>query len=74
MESVILENNEYVIVDEITDKENNYVYLVNISDPNDILIRKLIKEENKEYLVGLKDEHELQNALNLFTNKNTKGE
>lgn len=75
MESVTLENgNEYVIIDEIVHNGNHYVYLTNINNKEDICIRKSVQKDDGEYFEGLKDESELQNALILFANKNTKGE
>jgi len=75
MESVMLENgNKYIIIDEINDRENKYIYLSNINDSTDICIRKTVKKDNNEYFEALKDEEELKYALELFTNKVTKGE
>lgn len=71
MESVTLENgNQYVIVNEITDDKNCYVYMTNLNDRKDFCVRKSVKQNEKEYFVGLKDEEELKYALKLFIDKN----
>lgn len=52
---------EYAVLDEI----NNYVYLSNLENPEDVCIRKDLGTE----LVGLDDEAEFNNALSLFKEK-----
>ena len=65
-----LENNEkYAVIDKIPTEDGNYIYLSNIKDPNDFCVRKEIKKEEKIYLIGLKDEEEVDRALNLFQEK-----
>ena len=72
MESVILENNkEYLILNEIKNGSDKYIYLVNTEDPKDFFIRKSLVNSEKEVLIGLKDEEEFRKALLLF-NKNLK--
>lgn len=72
MESVILENNkEYLILNEIKNGSDKYIYLVNAEDPKDFCIRKSLVNSEKEVLIGLKDEEEFRKALLLF-NKNLK--
>lgn len=64
------ENNEtYAIIDEIVDDDITYVYLTNIKDKNDIRIRRVIKENGKEYLEELDNNTEFDKALLLFTAK-----
>lgn len=72
MESVILENNkEYLILNEIKNGSDKYIYLVNTEDQKDFCIRKSLVNSEKEVLIGLKDEEEFRKALLLF-NKNLK--
>lgn len=72
MESVILENNkEYLILNEIKNGSDKYIYLVNTEDSKDFCIRKSLVNSEKEVLIGLKDEEEFRKALLLF-NKNLK--
>ena len=66
LEVVTLEDNKkYYILREI----NNYLYLVNTQDENDITIRKNVKNiDGKDYVQKLDNEEELQKALVLFQN------
>ena len=67
---VLLENNEeYNVVNSITYKEEKYILLSNTTNQKDICVRKLKKENNKEYICRLKDE-ELNEVLNLFLKEN----
>lgn len=64
---------EYAILEEIVYGDKKYVYLTNINDYEDFCIRKVIKEDNSEFLVGLDDDSEFDLALMLFA-KNHKEE
>lgn len=65
-ETVILEDGiEYII----TDKINNYLYLNNLNEPKNFLIRKETMENGEEYICGLDNEEEYYNALKLFEEK-----
>ncbi|MBE6147023.1 MAG: hypothetical protein E7168_01665 [Firmicutes bacterium] len=67
-----LENHEqYAVIDKIPAEDGNYIYLSNIKDTNDFCVRKEIKKEEEFFLVGLKDEEEVDNALTLFQKKHT---
>ena len=64
---VTLENGEeYMIISEVKKDEIIYLYLVNDNIDTDFCIRKVIKEDGKEYIVSLRDEEELKLALSLF--------
>ena len=70
-----LEDNEnYAVIDKIETEGGFYVYLSNINDNEDICIRKEVTKQNAEneenYLVPLKDEGEVDHALNLLIEKN----
>lgn len=55
-----LENGiDYYVLDEVYFKKNKYYILVNSKNNYDVVIRK---EEN-DYLVGLKDTEELKNVI-----------
>jgi len=60
----------YLVVDTICDNENKYVYFLNENDSNDFFVRKEMKKEDKNYLVGLKNDEEFINAMKLFGEKN----
>lgn len=67
---VLLENNEeYNVVNSVTYKEEKYILLSNTTNQKDICVRKLKKENDKEYICRLKDE-ELNEVLNLFLKEN----
>lgn len=66
MKTITLEdNNDYFVVKEC----DNYVYLANINNPKDICVRKLITDNNEEYLTVLDNDEELNKALVLFSKK-----
>lgn len=66
-EIITLEDgNTYYIIDEI----NNYVYLSNQNDPEDMAIRKSIIEDGKEFISTLDSKEEFEEALKLFNDKN----
>lgn len=56
---------EYVVLEKV----ENYVYLVNPKNEEDVCIRKEIVEDGKTYLTGLDDEDEVYKALELFKQK-----
>lgn len=65
VKTIVLEDNiEYIVIGEI----ENYVYLVNSTDEEDMCIRKEIDDE----LVGLDNEEEFMRAINLFKDINPK--
>ena len=66
VEVVTLEDDkDYIIVDTIDD----YVYLVNEEQPDEFCIRKIEKEGEDEYFVGLNSEAEFDKMLLEFTKK-----
>ncbi len=66
-----LEDNEtYAVIDMIPDDKGTYVYLTNIKDEEDLCVRKQIKEQDENVLVGLENEDEVDYALRLLVQKN----
>ena len=65
------DNKEYVVVDKIDSNGNTYIYLSNKKDNSDICIRKQVYENNQAFLVGLDNNEEIKNALELFANKHS---
>lgn len=59
----------YAVVDEIKINNITYVYLSNINNSEDFCIRKIIIENNKEYLQGLNNKEEFEKALLTFSQK-----
>lgn len=69
--TIVLENGtEYTEVDELIHNNNKYILLTNINDVKDSCIRKLLIENNEEYLSRLEDDNEFDEVLNLFMEKN----
>lgn len=69
LEVIKLENGqEYAVIKEIED----YVYLVNTNDENDLCIRKNINNTGIDTLITLNDENEFNKALELFKNEMNK--
>ncbi len=61
---------EYIVIDKIKTNKGYYVYLSNAIDSNDFFVRKEIEKNNETFLVGLKNEEEVNDALKLFLEKN----
>lgn len=66
---VVLDGIKYQVVDKIKVETNEYVYLVNENDKNDICCRKEIEENGKTFLVGLDSDEEVNLTLKLFIEK-----
>ena len=64
---ITLENGrEYIIIGALENNGNKYLFLANEKDKLDICIRKVITENNKDYLVKLDTEEEFEKAMDLF--------
>ena len=69
---ITLENNvEYTEIDKINYNNNTYIYLSNIDNPEDFCIRKIVKENDEEYIVGINSNKEIDKVLELFMKKYT---
>lgn len=69
---ITLEDNiEYTEIDRIENNNNTYVVLSDLENPENFCIRKLIKENNEEYIVGLDSKEEFDTILKIFTEKYT---
>ncbi len=67
---VTLENGiEYTEIDRINDDNKTYVILSNADNPKDFCIRKLIKENNEDYIVGLDNDEEFDRIYDIFSKK-----
>lgn len=67
LDVVTLEDNQdYIVTDEILIKGIKYVFLTNEKDVSSFCIRKVNIINNEEYLIGLDNKTELENALNEF--------
>lgn len=69
---ITLEDNiEYTEIDRIEDNNNIYVVLSDLENPENFCIRKLINENNEEFIVGLDSKEEFDKVLKIFTEKYT---
>lgn len=66
--SLEIDGKQYLIVDQIKDKDNEFVYFSNEDNPKDFCIRKLAKDDN-DMLIGLDSDEEFDYALSLFFDK-----
>ena len=68
VEIIDIDNKKYMILNEISDNGDTFLYLVNIINPKDFLIQKVDKND-KDFLINLDNEEEFDRALNLFNKK-----
>ncbi len=68
LEYIELDNKKYGVIKELTKDNNKYVLLSNLDDVNDIIINKVIIEDNEEFLVGLDNKEEFDKISLLFFN------
>lgn len=67
VKTIRIDDKTYIIVDKIVEEET-YFYLSNIDDTDDILVRKLDKE-NADYMIPLDDDSEYSKAMLIYLNK-----
>lgn len=60
---------DYIILDEINIEGIKYIFLVNENDENDLLLRKVIIQNNEEYLDLLDNQEEIDKALVYYYNR-----
>lgn len=65
VEIIDIENKKYMVLNEITENGETYLYLTNIKNPKDFIIQKVDKND-KDYLVNLDNDEEFKKALELF--------
>ena len=64
---ITLEDNiEYTEIDKIEYNNNTYLFLSDLENPENFCIRKLVIENDEEYIIGLETEEEFDKILNLF--------
>lgn len=64
------DGNTYTVVDKIEKLDKSYIYLANIENVQDFCIRKEIMENDETFIVGLDNNQEYEEAMNLFIKKN----
>ncbi len=65
------DNIEYTEIDRVNYNHNTYVILSDLDNPNDFCIKKLINENNYEYIIELNNKEEFNNVLKIFIDKYT---
>ena len=63
MDCIILDGKEYAIIETLEFNNNNYVYLANTSDEKDVMIQKIIIENNETYYCNLDSIEEFNNVI-----------
>lgn len=72
---ITLENEkDYEIIDTLKIQENKYLVLSNEEDDYDICVRKVIIEDNKEYIIPLGTKEEFEEVMTVFYKKYIKKE
>ncbi len=67
---ITLEDNlDYMIINTIERNSNKYLVLAKVDNEKDICVRKVIVENNTEYLVKLDSNEELSDVLKEFNSK-----
>ena len=65
------DNIEYSEIDRVNYNHNTYVILSDLDNPNDFCVKKLINENNYEYIIELNNKEEFNNVLKIFIDKYT---
>ena len=66
---VTIDGVEYTEISRLDNDGNIYVFLSNLGNPKDFGIRKLIKENDEDYLVELDNKEEFIKIFKLFNEK-----
>ena len=72
VDTITIDNIEYIIVDDIMINGIRYIYLAEDNDPTKFMIRKIKIAEGNELLVNLDSDEEFYDALKVFNQKNHK--
>ena len=59
------DGNTYAVIEKI----DSYIYLSNIKDPNDFCVRKRVVKNDENFLEGLDNKEEVDQAMKLFLEK-----
>ena len=70
VDTVVINNIKYIVVDEILIDDVKYVYLAQNDDPTNFCIKKINHVNDMEYIVNLDSENEFKIALQKFYEKN----
>lgn len=67
--TVILNDIEYMIVDTINIDDSLYAMLISVNDEKDFCFKKIVVKDDKEYFSGLASKEEFEKVLLKFTEK-----
>ncbi len=67
VDTIEIDNKEYIILDKLTNNNNTYYYLSNANDPKDFFIQKL--DNQKENLIPLDSKEEFNIAMEIYSKK-----
>ncbi len=59
------DGNTYAVIERI----NSYIYLSNVKDPEDFCVRKQVTKGEENFLEGLDNKEEVDQAMKLFLEK-----
>ena len=59
---------DYLVLEKIVNDGETYLYLANSNDPEDIMCRKIDKNDT-DYIIPLENEEEVLKVINLFNDK-----
>lgn len=69
VKTMILEDGEYMVIDECLINNTNYIHFAKVDDPEDFCIRKVNIIDGEEIIVGLDNMDEFNLALKSFADK-----
>ena len=70
LDILTLQNNkDYIVIDTLINEEKKYLFLLNKEDDNDMVVRKVIKKDDGEYVTKLDSEDEFEEIMYLFKEK-----
>lgn len=65
------DNIEYTEIDRINYNKNTYSILSDLENPSKFCIKRLIMQNNYEYITGIDSKDEFDNVLKIFIDKYT---
>ena len=65
VEVITIDNKDYAVIEEVNHNDNTFLYLANVIDEEDTLIRK-VDQNDEDTVLPLKDDKEFELACNLL--------
>ena len=60
---------EYTEIDKIENDGKTYVFLSNLDNPKDFCVRRLMTDDDGDYIIGLDNKEEFDTVMKLFYDK-----